>query len=199
MKSLTRPCRRCPFLAEFKGDNDYLNEGRRAGIVASGGEFPCHNTVDYDAQDEDADSHIPGDDEAPCVGRDLLALRARNPHQMLRIRIQLGMTDPEALLAANADVELWTYAECITEEEPDDFEPCSVVDTDCEAPAGYMDGDGVVSGTESAAHTCDACGQPVCANCSTTRRDGEYPDGLRYCNDCIEYEDDPAVLEESLR
>lgn len=190
-KTLTAPCRKCPFRAEFQGDSDYLRAGRRRGIVENaeqGGTFPCHNTVDYDAQDDDEweAEHVHTDGEVPCVGLDLALLRAERPPQMLRIRMSLGHVDPDKLLADNADVKLWSYNDLITDGIDDDFEPCSVVGPDCEAPAGYMVGGAVVHGEESADRVCDGCGMPVCAACSTTSRDGEFPDGLVTCDDCVE-------------
>lgn len=54
---------------------------------------------------------------------------------------------------------------------------CSVVETDCLAPAGYRSGAGIASadGVRRAdLHTCGYCGEPVCQRCST-----DYgPDGF---------------------
>ena len=46
------------------------------------------------------------------------------------------------------------------------FEPCTVVDDACLAPAGYRVGNGIAYGTRSAKGRCHACGLPVCGKCS---------------------------------
>ena len=190
MKTLSAPCAKCPFRAEYVGDSDYLRPGRRRGIVndiEAGGDFPCHNTVDYDAQPEDFD----GDgltrtgSEAPCAGLDLVMLRAREAHQELRIRIGLKVVDPDRLLADNADVKLWAYPDIQTD-GLDDVEPCNVVGPGCTAPAGFLVGGSVQHGEESAEHICVACGDPVCDACSATIGDWYGHVDAIICDNCNE-------------
>lgn len=189
VKQMTRPCAKCPWLARYRGDDDYLRPGRRRHIVETlttgGGMFPCHTTVDYDNEPEDGEVELTGD-ETPCAGFDLMMLRAERPNQMQRIRMRIGALDPDALLEANADVDTWTLTDALTEivDDDDEPEPCSVVNSNCDAPAGYATGDGVIRGTESAEYECWFCGQPVCGQCSSTTAEG------RMCDICAEDDED---------
>lgn len=161
------PCAKCPFRAKFKGERDYLRSGRRAEIALSvleGAEFPCHETVDYDTEDGEGDPFS----GTPCVGLDIVMLRAGQMGQMQRIRERIGVLDPERLLAKAARTKMWDWDEVTLDDIEDiEGEPCSVVGTDCLAPAGYSVGGGVVRGTEflEPDEYCHECGEPVCANC----------------------------------
>ena len=164
---MKKPCAKCPFRAKFQGDDDYLRPGRRAEIALSvleGGEFPCHETVDYDTDDGEPD--VSGGE--PCVGLDIVMLRAGVSGQMMRIRERVGMLNSELLLKRSAPMKMWTWDE-VTLDDMDDIEgeTCSVVGANCLAPAGYAVGDGVVRGTEflEADEFCHECGEPVCAEC----------------------------------
>lgn len=169
------PCAKCPFRAKFKGDNDYLRPGRRADIALSilrGSEFPCHETVDYEVEDEDG-WPIPNDSKAtPCVGLDLVQLRAGRAGQMLRIRERIGVTNSPELLRRGRKMKLWTWDEVLRDglpEESEEGDTCSVVGPNCEAPAGYMFGGDVMHGTEYTDNVCPLCGEFVCLSCMFDR------------------------------
>lgn len=181
----THPCAKCPFLATFKDDKDYLHRNRRPGIMRSvhaGGDFPCHETTVYDT---DSDDMIPTSESKTCAGLTLVMLRAGyDPPGPLKYMERLGAFDAEAFVEANEHVETWSHDEaCGLEDEPDEeFEPCNTVGPYCIAPAGYMEGDAVVRGTESADCICPCCGEPVCSECAD--------DETGHCGTCAEYEDD---------
>ncbi|MCJ7725648.1 MAG: hypothetical protein MUP76_04585 [Acidimicrobiia bacterium] len=164
---MKKPCAKCPFRAKFKGDGDYLRPGRRAEIALSvleGAEFPCHETVNYDTEDGEPDER----DAEPCIGLDIVMLRAGQSGQMMRIRERLGMLNSDALLVKSARMQMWTWDEVTLDDlEGIEGETCSVVGVDCLAPAGYAVGGGVMRGTEflDADEYCPECGEPVCANC----------------------------------
>jgi len=165
------PCAKCPFRAKFKGEQDYLRPGRRAEIALSvleGAEFPCHETVDYDTEDEDGGPRMPQQGEVPCVGLDIVMLRAGQSGQMQRIRERIGMLDPARLLTKSAKLKMWDWDEITLDDlEGLEGEPCSVVGPDCEAPAGYSTGSGVIAGTDMLGpdQFCHECGEPVCESC----------------------------------
>ena len=66
------------------------------------------------------------------------------------------------------------------EAEEDDRIVCSVVNGNCEAPAGYLGGGGITDGEGNADYECDGCGEPVCGECSQLR------EGRRLCDYCDE-------------
>lgn len=168
------PCVKCPWLAKFKSDDDYLRPGRRAGIVEDmlrGNGFPCHATVDYTGDDVDEyDVAIPDVSESmECAGAALVMLRADRPPQVLRIMERLGMFDSDEFLARHADVELWTMREALDELHTGGQETegtCNVVNAGCLAPAGYMIGGEAVHGTDMVDTCCPQCGEFVCEECS---------------------------------
>lgn len=168
------PCKNCPFRAKFKGDSDYLRPGRRAEILRSileGGEFPCHETVDYDGGWEDADGfsvpNTTGSD--PCVGLDLVQLRDGRATQMLRIRERIGVTDTVQLLRRGRRIKLWTWDECLHETtDIDDGECCAICAYGCEAPAGILfPGGDIIDGDNFLFEDdiCPSCGEHVCPSC----------------------------------
>jgi hypothetical protein len=81
---------------------------------------------------------------------------------------------------------------------------CSVVEAQCEAPAGFRTGGGAVfGGTQSARFKCHVCSEPVCGKCSKLRKRKVIVSNMRYgnvrlintrsrmvrvCNDCLERE-----------
>jgi hypothetical protein len=177
------PCAKCPWLDRYRGDADYLRPGRREGIVRSlmsDGDFPCHMTTapgDYD--DEGGGSMVRTLSSLECAGAMLVMLRADRDSGYTKIVTRLGGLNPDAFLAANADVALWTFDELTAADE--DVETCSVVGENCQAPAGYMTGSGVVRGTVAAENVCDECGEPMCEACTA-------PSGL--CMNCDPEEGD---------
>lgn len=192
------PCVKCPWRAEFKGDDDYLRPGRRAGIMRellADGQFPCHETIDHaDAESDDLEVHdnVDYSKAMECAGSSLVLLRAGRDTQMLRIMERIGMVDLEALEARNAGIELWTLREALDEvhnlrlddEGEEDEGTCNVVNSGCEAPAGYMIGGEAVRGDDMVDTVCPVCGEYVCDNCSDD--EGRCLNGM--CSD--EEEDD---------
>lgn len=169
------PCAKCPFLAKFRGDDDYLREGRRADIARSlltNGTFHCHETT---TASEDGESMYAGRGAVECAGSVLMMLRADRDTQSVRIAERLGMFDSVAFLARNKRVKSWTLADALGEAEDMEVATCNTVGPDCLAPAGYMVGGEVVHGTDDADDECSECGDPCCSNCLTD-------DGL--CGQC---------------
>lgn len=189
--TIESPCAKCPWLAKFKGGDDYLQPGRRRGIMVdllSGatGSFPCHETVDHDddACNDDDSGCVTGGIQ--CAGASLVLLRAGRDTQMIRIEENLGMLDTAALLERNERVELWTLRECLDEldeDEDEETDTCNVVNAGCEAPAGYLIGGEAVRGTDTVDTRCPACGEFVCDNCSDD-------DGRCLNGECSEEEPD---------
>lgn len=63
---------------------------------------------------------------------------------------------------------------------------CEVSDGNCTAPAGIgISGGGWADGSGSCRATCDHCGLPCCAKCSSRRRDRRGK-RRRICNTCLE-------------
>ena len=60
------------------------------------------------------------------------------------------------------------------------YDHCSVVDRDCEAPAGIRCGSGIADMPCKRILECSICGEPVCRNCSV--KHGRQ----RICNNCLE-------------
>lgn len=179
---MRKVCAKCPFRAKFMGEQDYLRPGRRAEIALSvleGGEFPCHETVDYDTEEDFDGPRMPQQGEEPCVGLDIVMLRAGQMGQMQRIRERIGMLDVETLLRLSRRMKMWTWDEVTFDDvEAIEGEPCSIVGQNCLAPAGYAVGDGVMAGTDmlDPDEYCHECGEPVCSECM---EDPEHP--------CVEY------------
>lgn len=182
------PCAKCPWLFKYRGDADYLRPGRRAEIITStetGGEFPCHEAVDYD-NEHDGEVAMTGA-EKPCVGFDLMMVRAGHMNQMQRIRHRIGEFDPDDLQEQNRHVSTWSYTEALYEldDDEEEIETCHVSGDSCNAPAEYMIGGSVVVGTDEAGYTCSECGEPVCFACSIEDVDVMHGGG-RVCDYCAE-------------
>lgn len=169
------PCKLCPFRRDVP---IYLRRDRRAEIalsLANGETFWCHSTVDYDAEYEDDEEGSTGDttDSLECIGAAKALLLNGGSTQSMRIADRLGLVDLDAVEAA--PVEVWSLsewqrlAEGATRDDlaaEEEVETCSVVDTGCLAPAGFLgSGGGVVLGTEPADDECSECGEPVCSAC----------------------------------
>jgi hypothetical protein len=101
------------------------------------------------------------------------------PNQIVRVAERTGMYDA-ARLDRSAPV-VRSFHEFRQHHAGDEVEPecCSVVDGDCEAPAGMMVG-GTVVPVEATGevHDCPECGEPVCDACSND-------EGV--CNSCAEW------------
>ena len=181
------PCAKCPFRKDVP---IYLHQARRAEIAATlinGGGFDCHATVDYSNEDEHGDVVPDSGDASLCAGAMASLAQSGGSNQMVRIAARLGMLDSEA--HPEMPEIVWSLTEWVrlaegaTVEDPDEIEgeTCSVVNSGCEAPAGYIgSGGGVVEGTEYVDTWCFSCGEPVCDSCLATCE----PDPV--CANCAE-------------
>jgi len=96
--SLHKPCPKCPFRYDIPG---YLTAVRVEEIRDSlvRGEFPCHQTVNYDSLEkleyEDGDSLPESVDKKSkhCVGALILLEKEGIPSQMMRICERIGFCD----------------------------------------------------------------------------------------------------------
>lgn len=182
---LKAPCPDCPFRSDVKPylKADRVREIRRSLVQ---GEFACHKTTEHDGDGQ----HIPSTGEVHCAGALILMEKEGRSSQMTRIAARLGMYDPARL---DMDSPVYGSFEEMIRAQPDyeEDEPkgeyCHVVDAQCEAPAGYMSGGGVVDGEEYAELECHECGQPVCGSCSELVAKGG--DDVVVCNDCLDEEE----------
>lgn len=178
------PCAKCPWRVKFKGDDDYLRPGRRAGIMRdmlADGTFPCHESIDHADEGSDDYDELEIEDgidyskSVECAGAALVLLRAERSTNMLRVLERIGMVNLDELLEHNTTVKLWTLREALDETAPDaDVDDagreiegtCSVVNQSCTAPAGYMIGGEVVHGEDLIETRCPVCDEFVCEECS---------------------------------
>lgn len=91
------PCDKCP----FRRGASYLTAARAREIATTNGEFPCHETVDYDAGDG---SGVTRANSQVCAGFVAFNLKSGCPSQMIRIAGRLGMFDADKFKDAEADV-----------------------------------------------------------------------------------------------
>jgi hypothetical protein len=98
---LKKPCAKCPFRTDIR---PFLRPDRVDEIEAAleGGEFPCHETVDYEScpEDEEGGVDVEARDpqgEAHCAGALILLEKLNRPSQMMRISERLGMYDRRKL------------------------------------------------------------------------------------------------------
>ena len=102
------PCAKCPFR---RGTAMLLRPGRIRDIermfsTHNGGEFPCHETVDYNAETD----HQAGAEAKHCAGALIYAEQQGVSTQMMRIVERLGMYDRTQLADAAvvwADLDEW--------------------------------------------------------------------------------------------
>lgn len=95
--NLRRPCEHCP----FRTDIQPYNRRERAIEIVRGlerGTFSCHKTVDYNAQEYDADGEVqhadvPGPTEQMCAGAMIMQEKSGYLGQMGRIAERLGLYD----------------------------------------------------------------------------------------------------------
>lgn len=168
---LIRPCPKCPFRTDV---GPYLRPERTTEIataIQQGGEFACHETTVYEETDEveGLGEMVDGPDSKVCAGSLIVMEKMGQPNQAARIAERIGVYDPSRL-DMNAPVAesfvAWQQRHLSDEEQ--ERETCAVVGPDCEAPAGYAAGGGVVINTETwAENECSDCGQPVCDACLT--------------------------------
>lgn len=185
------PCAKCPFRKDVP---IYLHQGRRAEIaetLINGGGFDCHATVDYSEEDDD-DNTVPSTvDASLCSGAMAALAQSGGSNQLIRVAARLGMLDSEA--HPEMPEIVWSLTEWVrlaegaTVENPEEIEgeTCAIVDSGCEAPAGYLgSGGGVVEGVEYVDTWCYSCGDPVCDSCLAVYT----PEPL--CPYCAEVEDE---------
>lgn len=176
----TKPCAKCPFK-----DGHWLHEDRRAEIAEGLRQdlsFYCHNSVDYEYEDEEG--HSPGlitSSSHECIGAIVLADRDGFATQMTRMAAGLGMLDLDNLDGSKIPwkgLDDWVYQG----EDPPSVETCNTVGPNCIAPAGMLHPNGGISlGAEPADLDCPSCGEPVCSECV---------DAEGYCGFCHFDEDE---------
>lgn len=93
---LTRPCAKCP----FRTDREPYLRGERAEEIVdslrSGAEFPCHETLDYSAEEVDeygAGEPARTDKTTFCAGALIMLENSDGPNQIMRISERLGLYD----------------------------------------------------------------------------------------------------------
>ena len=102
---LKKPCEHCPFRTDLE---PYLSGTERAQEIVEGldrGVFPCHKTVDHEAQaaiDEWDDGHEPeymmDENNQFCAGALIMLEKCERPGQMMRIAERLGSYDRTKLV-----------------------------------------------------------------------------------------------------
>lgn len=166
--TLAQPCVKCPFRKDVP---IFLRLERREeirdAIALRDDVFWCHSTVDYEGDEPSVNS------ASPCAGAAQAIRQAGGQTQMERIEERLGIGRPELEDRVEVwDLDEWVrLAEGSTGDAPvfevEEGETCSVVNSGCEAPAGYAgSGGAVVMGTVFTDGRCSECGEPVCDNCS---------------------------------
>lgn len=181
---LVRPCPHCPFRTDIPG---YLRPERARQIardVASGAEFPCHQTTEHD---DDGDAHAVADSQM-CAGATIAMMKGGGPNQILRIAERVGMWDPEKM---DLDAPVGSLLDmCRNHEDPEEEqEPCHISDYGCLAPAGYLvDGQVVTADAEGETFSCYSCGEYVCESCSEMRT--EDGNDVIVCASCVEWENE---------
>lgn len=166
--TMTKPCPKCPFRTDVPA---YLN-GPRAqeivhSIVGQQQQFPCHQTTEHDDDSE----YVPGDGEQHCAGAMILLEKIEQPNQLMRISERCGIYDANKLDMTQPVFD--TPEEFIRHhggvDEDHVAETCDIVDADCLAPAGWMEGSVIVHNEfpEGEVTECPhGCGNMVCENCS---------------------------------
>jgi len=175
--TMRTPCAHCPFRSNIRG---YLTKERVVEIahsVIQGQSFPCHKTTEAIENEDGSEDLEATADSVQCAGAEIFAAKHGCSSQMSRISERLGMKVAKLNMRAKVCKTLTQMVEvhCGPQEEG---EPCHVCGPDCEAPAGYQMGNGVVEGTEVVDTTCDSCSEFVCGACS------QIVKGKRICDDC---------------
>lgn len=178
---LKNPCANCPFRTDVK---PYLRPARAREIVESlsRGVFHCHKTIDYDNEDDDGNLQRNGKEQF-CAGALIMMHKQGTVGQMARIAERIGAYDPDAL---DMSAPVFASSLAFIEAQPgglNQHDTCSCCGPDCEWPAGFMTGAGVVRGEAppEPLDTCPLCGEPTCEPCST-----EHPEGGWCCLNCAD-------------
>lgn len=93
---MVRPCAHCPFRNDIRPFLTQASAARIARSLLSDKTFSCHETINYEAMDDDDEDcgwHVPGPNERHCAGAMIILERQDNPNQMMRIAERLGMYD----------------------------------------------------------------------------------------------------------
>jgi hypothetical protein len=193
---LKTPCINCPFRSDVKA---YIRPERVDEIERSleRGVFPCHKTVDYEADgvtEDDVEAGVTADSQH-CAGALILLEKMSKSSQMMRVaenvnlydRRKLDMKTPvyKTFAAMRAACEKATVGEP-TEPEKLVKQFCCVADDDCKQPAGYRYGGRACANTEKKQPIplCYQCGQPVCYSCSKLVKSRDKI--VRLCGDCLD-------------
>lgn len=184
--TMASPCDNCPFRTDIKG---YLRGERVREIAESlfrGASFPCHKTTE-DWEDDDGESErCETEDSQQCAGAEIFLAKQGMSTQMSRIAERLGRKVAKVKTSAPVCGSVAEMLRVHVGDDDDDRETCSVCDPECEAPAGFLVGGGVIPGDGCADYECDGCGEPVCGACS--RPKGKGKKSKRVCNNCLEQE-----------
>lgn len=96
MFDLKHPCKTCPF-RKGNGKRFQLCEERIDEIVNADA-FQCHNTVDYDAVDDDGyPINGQGDNPQQCAGLMAILHREGRPNQIMRVAERISDFDPSTV------------------------------------------------------------------------------------------------------
>jgi hypothetical protein len=201
MFKLRRPCANCPFRTDVPG---YLRRSRAVEIaqgIAGGSIFPCHETTENAVDDDGNDIRVQVDTSQFCAGAVIAMEKMEQPNQALRMAERFGIYDP-AMMDMDAPVvssfvEFVDHhgesmeslvAQCRDEEEDGEYldSCCSIVNTGCEAPAGFMMGGTAVPADNEGVelHACPECGTTVCSSCADD-------DGV--CDNCVEWAEEEKL------
>lgn len=178
--SMSTPCDHCPFRKDIEG---YLRPDRVCEICESlfrGQSFPCHKTTESIEDDDGDGDREATEDSQECAGAAIFLAYQGKSTQMSRIAERLGMKVAKLNMKAPVCKSVSEMLRVHGEVEDEDRECCSVCDQDCEAPAGYDVGGGILPGEGNADYTCYHCGEPVCGACSKIIK------RKRTCNNCAE-------------
>lgn len=166
--ALIRPCAKCPFRTDIPG---YLRGARAQEIaeaLASGGDFPCHETT-VTVEDEygDDSERAANEDSKFCAGALIAMEKEGFANQHMRVGERIGLYD-NSKLDMDAPVVRSLAAFVNHHSEGEEDECCEVSGSSCEAPAGMLVNGVVIpyvnDGVEL--HECPECGQMVCDSCS---------------------------------
>ena len=166
---LIRPCPHCPFRNDIE---PYLRPERTTEIateIQQGGPFICHETTVHKEGEDGAIELLEGPNSKVCAGSLIVMEKMGRPNQDARLAERLGEYDPSRLdMGAPVVNSFVDWQQRHLSEEEKERETCYVVGPDCEAPAGYATGGGVVINTETwAENECPGCGNAVCDACLT--------------------------------
>ena len=180
---LAAPCATCPFRKDKAFPLRPAAREQIAASLAQGLTFYCHNTVDYDV-DDDQEPNVGASQH--CAGAAKSLMLSGGTTQMMRISERLGGVRLDEL--EERGPEVWPLDEWrrLNEEgtELDEYEveTCVNCDPGCLAPVGFLGNSGaVMRGTESADGVCEECGEPLCSNCA---------DDQGLCAMCSEWTDE---------